>query len=251
MELIINHERTIRNPDAEAIAEQLRGLGPGEFAILSPNELTFIQTMNTDDEGFVVEYQDGSTEEHYAALNPPHEVEDIVAAFVAYAAGEDDWKTIFTWEQMLLTPADFCLVSVMAPGYLDRNESTIEAEDHMELPEFGPHSIVELAALLLGQTADEAVNSFEVVAEIEPDGMDPPQVIPFPAEFQLALSKIVDGQATKLAKQWAATESFHDPEIDITELAEVLMELTTLAKLANQTDRMLVISYFADQQLGE
>ncbi|WP_425618439.1 hypothetical protein NA78x_002144 [Anatilimnocola sp. NA78] len=251
MELIINHQRTIRNPDAKAIVRHLRALDQGEFAILSASDLTFIQTMNTAEDGFVVEYQTGSTDEHYAAANPPHDVEDVAAAFVAYAAGDDAWKTAFTWEHLQLTQADFMLVSAMTAGYLERDESPIEAADQMEMPAYGPQALVELAAILLNQPAEEIQDSFVVIAEIEPVGMDPAQLIPLPAEFQQALTQLSDAQATKIAKQWAASDGFPNSNTELADVAELLMELTALADRASKSKQELVISYFADQQLEE
>lgn len=60
------------------------------FAILSDGDLTYVQTVWTEN-GFVLEFQEGSTNRHYEVmqyLSAP-KVQDI---FCRFLNGEDSWK---------------------------------------------------------------------------------------------------------------------------------------------------------------
>jgi len=77
-------------------------IGDEEYAILSRSSLHFIQCCAMDDPpwGFVLEYQDGSTDDHYRALGGPIDLHRIVAAFAKYLARDPSWQQDFRWGKM-------------------------------------------------------------------------------------------------------------------------------------------------------
>ena len=50
--------------------------------------------------GFVVEYQDGDTDQHFRATREKISLSDVVKAFQSYAAGEGAWKGMFQWAKL-------------------------------------------------------------------------------------------------------------------------------------------------------
>jgi hypothetical protein len=99
--LIIDGERKIKNPTPAQIRQELKGLGgDNSFAIYekSGSGLSFMQTAGGPDEGFVLEYQAGSVDSHFACTNTALSVEEVVQAFVWYATGDDRWRSELPWE---------------------------------------------------------------------------------------------------------------------------------------------------------
>lgn len=94
MKLELENGRTTTAPDDETITTALTSLRG--FAILSQDEMTYMQTSGSAKDGFVLEYQDGDTECHFrcpAVLSLPQ----VTRAFLSYANGTDDWKAGFEW----------------------------------------------------------------------------------------------------------------------------------------------------------
>jgi len=90
---------SILNPDPGQIEETLTQLeGDEAFAILSKDELTYIQVAGTAADGFVVEYQDGDTDKHFVAAAGPHKLDRVLRAFNHYAVGDAQWRHEFQWE---------------------------------------------------------------------------------------------------------------------------------------------------------
>jgi hypothetical protein len=88
----------------EAMPEDIRRWVPGEeFAILLQSDMTYMQCATRDDGegGYVLEYQDGSLSEHYAALGMLSE-EQVINALLGYLAGESHWRAEFLWEKQAL-----------------------------------------------------------------------------------------------------------------------------------------------------
>lgn len=96
MKLELESAPTVMNPDADAIVASLASVRG--FAILSRDQITYIQTSGSAREGFILEYQDGDTDLHYRC---PDELslEQVTRAFVSYAQGMDSWKTSLRWDK--------------------------------------------------------------------------------------------------------------------------------------------------------
>ncbi len=183
------------------IRKELAALEADQFAILFADELNYIQTLNDPKQGWIVEYQVNSTDEHYDAADSPHELATVIAAFVAYAAGDSKWLKLFRWERMELVEKDFLVVSAVPKDAIDNGENPLEAEDFVELPEIGVPLFAELCAIVTDTTAAAAAKKLKVVGEIEPAGMDPVKLIPLPANFVLGFASLRANDAAKLADQ--------------------------------------------------
>src|SRR6476646_4660970 len=86
--------------------DDLRAAVDGEeFAILGPNPDTYIQCAERKEPpyDYVLEYQDGSLDEHYQAVDGPIPLERVLAAFVKYRRGDASWRSDFVWEKMKLS----------------------------------------------------------------------------------------------------------------------------------------------------
>ena len=69
------------------------------FAILSESELTYIQAAGGPTEGFVLEHQTGSIEQHYWTVDDSIPLTTVVQAFQLYATGDESWHALNTWEK--------------------------------------------------------------------------------------------------------------------------------------------------------
>ena len=73
-----------------------------EFAILSTSGHTYIQCAEMGEApwGYVLEYQDGSLEQHYEATDHPITLERVLAAFKKYLNADPTWRDDFQWQKM-------------------------------------------------------------------------------------------------------------------------------------------------------
>jgi hypothetical protein len=86
--LNINEEAT--EDLVNKVIRALKSEKVGPFAILSSGELTYVQTVWTEN-GFVLEFQEGSTDRHYVVMHylSVPKVQDI---FCRFLNGDDSWK---------------------------------------------------------------------------------------------------------------------------------------------------------------
>lgn len=82
--------------DIESIIPQIDPDDDNPFAVLTLGEGTYMQTLRTDD-GFVLEHQLVNTSSHYEVANPVS-AEQVVAAMLSYAFGDNEWLDEFTWQ---------------------------------------------------------------------------------------------------------------------------------------------------------
>lgn len=68
------------------------------FAILSQNELTYIQAAPVDN-GYILEFQEGDTSRHYQAVNLLP-LSAVIEAFQLYNRGDDTWKLKTQWQRL-------------------------------------------------------------------------------------------------------------------------------------------------------
>ena len=80
----------------EAI-EAFKG-GTNSFAILAKSELTYMQCSGGESAGYSLEYQEGSTDEHYECVDELTE-EDAIKALQSYRIGDESWRTKFHWKK--------------------------------------------------------------------------------------------------------------------------------------------------------
>ena len=58
-----------------------------------------MQTSGSTKNGFLLEYQNGSLQEHYAASGPELPLNLVQKAFSSYFLDSSYWKTHFKWEK--------------------------------------------------------------------------------------------------------------------------------------------------------
>jgi hypothetical protein len=108
--LVLFDDSAIDDPGRKALSEALRGNAQqdGWFAVLSVGKLTFMQAARARDssEGYNLYYQDGSTKRHFEARGVLT-IQEVVAAFQAYAEGSDTWKTAYRWEKFDLSDVSY------------------------------------------------------------------------------------------------------------------------------------------------
>lgn len=85
-------------PDEAELIAQLRALGDEEFVVLSERSQFYLQAMNTQ-AGFVVEYREGSSDDHYEATELV-ELELTCEVFGSYLRRSDEWRTLLTYRAL-------------------------------------------------------------------------------------------------------------------------------------------------------
>ena len=89
-------ETATRELIAEVIARLPTYPAGDQFAILGPDDLTYIQTLLTPD-GFVLQYQEGSIDRHFETTRGDLQAAEVIEAFGAYLDGNPGWRWPFEW----------------------------------------------------------------------------------------------------------------------------------------------------------
>lgn len=103
MRLTIGGGTAIENPSEAQIEAALRALpgGTDSFAILATARQHYIQTLGGANEGFVLEYREGSDDthfQHFTCSQAPCSLEQVLAAFLSYCRGDGAFKRTLEWE---------------------------------------------------------------------------------------------------------------------------------------------------------
>lgn len=101
MELTLESGRVVADVTEGDILASIEG---EEFAILAADPNTYIQCAEQREPpfGYVLEYQDGSIDQHYQAADGPISLERVVSAFRKYLRGDSSWLSDFQWDKMEL-----------------------------------------------------------------------------------------------------------------------------------------------------
>ena len=110
MKLELENESPILNPTEEDIEKEIQKVDGKEngFAILSLDEMTYLQIAGDTSSGFVMEYQNGSLDEHYSTEENVSEKE-VIEAFQAFTRGETTWIDQFNWKKEELNKGSGCM----------------------------------------------------------------------------------------------------------------------------------------------
>lgn len=102
MKLELESGDVFDDPDEDTIRAAIEGEG---FAILGEDPMTYIQCAKEEEEPFnwVLEYQDGSLERHFRAVDAPVTLDRVVSAFIRYLRKDASWIADFEWETDDLT----------------------------------------------------------------------------------------------------------------------------------------------------
>lgn len=100
---------------AEAIEGAIRSLADQEqeegFVILSLSTQTYVQVAGTPQDGYVLEYRDGTPDQHYSCENPNLTEDEVIGVFLHFFAQDDEWKQCVPW------------TSTWAANWMDRDEN--------------------------------------------------------------------------------------------------------------------------------
>jgi hypothetical protein len=97
LELTLESGRVVPDPTEDDIRSSIGG---EEFAILGDEPDTYIQCAEQPEPpyGYILEYQDGSTDRHYQAAGPVT-LDQVIAAFHKYLRRDSSWRSDFRWER--------------------------------------------------------------------------------------------------------------------------------------------------------
>ena len=94
----------IKDPTESDIRRVIAAIAKGEqdLAILikDDDENTYLQTADGGRGKLLLEYQDGSLDQHYGATKRDLTASQVIDTFLAYMRGETGWKGQFVWEKM-------------------------------------------------------------------------------------------------------------------------------------------------------
>lgn len=101
MRLTVDGDEVSERVSSDLLERSIRSLdGTGDsFVILSKEEMTYLQTSGDPRNGFVLEYQNGTLEEHYSCIEPNLNAEQVVRAFQQYYSNDSRWKSDLRWEK--------------------------------------------------------------------------------------------------------------------------------------------------------
>ncbi len=102
MKLDLNGTELAQPLDEALIIRSLQALDSEDdsFLILSKDGMSYIQTCRESDGHYVLEYQEGSLEEHYECADEMLNFEKVSMAFSSYLNGTDEWKTSLKWQPL-------------------------------------------------------------------------------------------------------------------------------------------------------
>ncbi len=92
----------LKNIEADELIKAMQGFGAhlDDYAVLSQNDLTYLQAAVSDEGEFILEYQVGSIKEHYIADRTDISEEEVLRAFLSYLAGDNEWKDAYNWDSL-------------------------------------------------------------------------------------------------------------------------------------------------------
>lgn len=114
MQLEMEDGTLLENPSERDLQKALVRLGSqgNTFAILSRNEMTYLQTAGDDTDGYILEYQVDTTNEHYQLDERVLSKEEVIQAFTSYLQGSYRWQEEYQWQKMILESSG-CILSLL------------------------------------------------------------------------------------------------------------------------------------------
>ncbi len=104
MTLEVENQKNIDNPSAEQIDEAISSLQlpSPSFAILSHSSMEYVQTAFGKGDGLLLEYQDGSVENHFQSIQTDLSQKKVAEVFCAFNNCDSSWKHSVEWRQLEL-----------------------------------------------------------------------------------------------------------------------------------------------------
>jgi len=112
----------IENPTDEQISEGLSAVDAeqGGFVILSRGTQTYLQAHGSPEEGFSLEYRDGSPDDHYRSRSSDTSLQTTIDVFQAYRRDDADWGEAVEWTEVDIDRAPEegvgCLTALLMAG---------------------------------------------------------------------------------------------------------------------------------------
>lgn len=103
---LTTHDTRFDQFDDATIAKVLASLDGGRnvLATLERNEMTYLQAEGSVQQGFFLEYQDGSIDERHRGRERALPLGQVTEIFQAYARGDANWGRELTWEHVPFVP---------------------------------------------------------------------------------------------------------------------------------------------------
>ena len=100
MELVVNGDPVAGPVTESTIADAIRSLDGNDdsFVILAAANQVYIQTAGDPKSGFVLEYRDGSEDQHFTCAEADLTVDLVVQAFQRYLSNDSRWRTDMAWQ---------------------------------------------------------------------------------------------------------------------------------------------------------
>ena len=101
MQLEVESGRIIADPTEDDVRTSISA---EEFAILGIDDRTYIQYAEQPEPpyDYVLEYQDGSLDSHFTAVDGPITRDRVISAFIKYLRQDTSWQIDFRWQKMVL-----------------------------------------------------------------------------------------------------------------------------------------------------
>ena len=101
MTLTLESGRVIENATEDDILTWVEG---EDFAILGDDPDTYIQCAQQREPPYDhdLEYQEGSLDRHYQAVDAPITFDRVIGAFIRYIRRDGSWRSYFRWERLEL-----------------------------------------------------------------------------------------------------------------------------------------------------
>lgn len=100
MQLNVNDDQQIDDPDEPQVLAALRAMEEGQFVVLSEDDDTYVQATRDGPSVWTLEKRLGSSADHYEADPAPGDLQTILDAFSAYLDGDDRWDREVDWSQV-------------------------------------------------------------------------------------------------------------------------------------------------------
>lgn len=83
-------------------ADIRRSIEREEFSILAVDRDTYMQCAKQSEPPYqyILEYQDGSLDHHYEAVDGPITLDQVLAAFIKYLRQDESWRDDFQWKKL-------------------------------------------------------------------------------------------------------------------------------------------------------
>ena len=102
MRLETDSEQPVDSPTPDYVKQVLTTLidhPKRTFVVLEDKPGFFMQVAFDDHLNFELEYQDGTTAQHYETY-VIEDVDEVVWAFLSYLRGDDKWRQGFNWKKL-------------------------------------------------------------------------------------------------------------------------------------------------------